>query len=193
MLWSSNLQGIQIPGSIEKLIISLFVDDTTVYLGQNDSFDQLTGILATWCKVSKVKFNVGKTEIIPIGSKDFHDRVCTTRRMKLDDPPIPNHIHIAKDGEAVQIIGTFIGNAIDNAEPWTPILEKIDENLEQWQSSHPMLKGKQLIVQMIVGGCTQFLTKVQGMPKHIETRLMNTIRNFIWDRVRSPPVSLELL
>ncbi|KAJ3979762.1 hypothetical protein F5890DRAFT_1420828, partial [Lentinula detonsa] len=34
---------------------------------------------------------------------------------------------------------------------------------------------------MIVGGMTQYLTKVQGMPKEVESRLEKRIRKFLWD------------
>ncbi|KAG0700960.1 hypothetical protein DFH29DRAFT_806953 [Suillus ampliporus] len=40
---------------------------------------------------------------------------------------------------------------------------------------------------------TQFLAKAQGMPKHIESALIKTTRNFIWNNTRSPPINLEQL
>ncbi|KAG1737364.1 hypothetical protein EDD22DRAFT_730867, partial [Suillus occidentalis] len=42
-------------------------------------------------------------------------------------------------------------------------------------------------------GMTQFLTKAQGMPKHIEAALVQTTRNFIWNDSRSPPINIEQL
>ncbi|KAJ7026423.1 hypothetical protein C8F04DRAFT_966374 [Mycena alexandri] len=33
---------------------------------------------------------------------------------------------------------------------------------------------------MVVGGMTQYLTKVQGMPKEVEERLEKRIRHFLW-------------
>jgi hypothetical protein len=58
----------------------------------------------------------------------------------------------------------------------------------------PNPQGKQLIVQMIVGGTTQFLTKAQrGMPPEIEQRLAKRIRTFIWDHVHVPPISMTTL
>lgn len=65
------------------------------------------------------------------------------------------------------IIGTFVGNNIDNAEPWTPIIEKIKAQLKIWAKSHPTIKGKHLIIQIQVAGRTQYLIKAQRMPKHI--------------------------
>jgi hypothetical protein len=57
------------------MIASLFSDDTTVYLTKNDSFAGLQDILNTWCKASGAKFNIAKTEIIPIGSKEYGEEV----------------------------------------------------------------------------------------------------------------------
>ena len=50
-----------------------------------------------------------------------------------------------------------------------------------------MLNGKRLIVQAIVGGRTQFLTKAQGMPDTIREALTKEIQNFIWDDADHTP------
>ncbi len=42
------------------------------------------------------------------------------------------------------------------------------------------MEGRHLIVQMVVGGMTQYLTKVQGMPPEIEKRLERRVRKFLW-------------
>ena len=44
---------------------------------------------------------------------------------------------------------------------------------------HPTLDGKRIIVQAIVGGHTQFLTKAQGMLESIQEALTKEIKNFI--------------
>ena len=43
--------------------------------------------------------------------------------------------------------------------PWSHILDKIKTTLDLWATSNPTLNTKQLIIQMVVGGSTQFLTK----------------------------------
>ena len=45
--------------------------------------------------------------------------------------------------------------------------KQIDKILDQWERVHPTMEGRCLIVQAIVGGVTQYLTQVQGMPKVI--------------------------
>ncbi|KAJ6554397.1 hypothetical protein B0H19DRAFT_852533, partial [Mycena capillaripes] len=69
MLRNSNLKGYKVPNLREKLVTTLFADDTTVYLFEQDSYEELEAIL--WCRASSAKFNSGKTEVIPIGSPEY--------------------------------------------------------------------------------------------------------------------------
>ena len=58
---------------------------------------------------------------------------------------------------------------------------------------HPTMKGQKVIVQIIVGGYTQFLTKAQGMPTHIESALTKMICDFMWEDDSSPRIALKPL
>jgi len=71
MLWKSELSGLQIEGVAEHLITTLFADDTTIYLLQFDSFQDLNEILDKWCQSSGAKFNVQKTIIVPVGVQTY--------------------------------------------------------------------------------------------------------------------------
>ena len=71
MLRDSTLKGLEIPGDTECLITTLFADDTTVYLSEEDKFDDLQQILQKWCHVSGAKFNVKKTVVIPAGTPEY--------------------------------------------------------------------------------------------------------------------------
>ncbi|KAF5367236.1 hypothetical protein D9615_010673 [Tricholomella constricta] len=183
---ASMLEGFKIPGNEEKLIANLFADDTTIFLSKNDSLTDLYHILDKWCDASGAKFNTSKTEIILIGSKTFRENVIATRRTTIDAEEIPASVHIAQEGEAVRILGAWFGNRIDAESPWSIVLDKINANLARWERSNPTIEGRCLIVSMIVGGMTQYLTQVQGMPQKIEKRLTKTIRNFMWKDKRSP-------
>jgi hypothetical protein len=65
--------------------------------------------------------------------------------------------------------------------------------LEFLNKSHPTLYGRKMIAQMVIEGCSQFLTQAQGMPKHIEDALIKLIRNFIWEENATPRIALEYL
>ena len=95
---SPKLEGYKVADIDDKIITSLFVDDTTVYLSSNNKYDDLIKILESWCKASSAKFNTGKTEIIPMGEEEYRSRLIHTRQLSWNDDPIPAHIRIVPDG-----------------------------------------------------------------------------------------------
>lgn len=192
-LRNSTLRGLDLPGLAERLITSLFADDTTVYLHETDSYREMECILNKWCTAARAKFNVPKTEIIPIGAPEYREGVRRTRKISANDDVIPNEINIVEERTAVRSLGAWIGNSIDNTEPWQPILERIKRNLEMWSKRKPTMKGKKLIVGLEVGSRSQYLTMVQTMPQKIEDKLISMIRDFIWDGNKHPPISLSTL
>ena len=74
---------------------------------------------------------------------------------------------------------------VDQPGVWSPTAEKIDRKLARWSILHVSLSGKALLTQSLVGGMTQYLTMVQGMPREIQTRLQKVIHQFMWDGKRA--------
>jgi len=189
-----NVEGLTIPGIEKPIKINLFADDTTIYLSKHDRMDSVEEILESWCKVSGAKFNLEKTEIIPMGTEQHRSTIIRTRKInQADETSLDPQIHIAKDGEAVRSLGAWIGNKAEDLTQWETVLDTVKKKLVRWNKTHPTLFGKKLIVQAIVGGHTQFLAKAQGMPPHIEDVLMKLIRDFIWDYDVHPRIALEYL
>jgi hypothetical protein len=178
---TEKLKGYDIPGLKEKLIINLFADDTVLYLSAEDSYDEAIKVLDKWCEASGAKFNKEKTEIIPIGTQTHREEVSQSRKLNPEDQPISGDVRIAKDGEATQSLGAWIGNRTLETRPWEPIIDLIHQDLDCWKSVHPTLDGKRLIIQTVVGGRTQFLTKAQGMPEQIREAITKEIRRFLWE------------
>ena len=175
-----DLEGIRIPGIDERLIVNLIADDTTLYLSKNDQFDIVENLLEKWCKASGAKFNIEKTEIILIGTEEHHQRIADSRRINhADQTPLDNRIKIARDGGAVRSLGAWIGNKVGDLTPWEIMLGKMGKRLGVWVKSNPTLYRKRLILQVVIGGHTQFLAKAQGMPLHIGVTINEMIRNFI--------------
>jgi hypothetical protein len=71
MLRKSSLKGFTAPGLAYRIVTTLFADDTVVYLTNEDEMQTLETIQDKWCAASGACFNKGKTQMIPIGSKDL--------------------------------------------------------------------------------------------------------------------------
>lgn len=142
MLRDSNLQGYEIPTKNNRLIASLFADDTTAYLSAEDDFHNLNRTLYKWCKASGAQFNLSKTNILPIGTTDYRETVISTRKINPTHQPIPDHISIIPNKRHMRVLGCFIGNNVNHAGIWTPIVDTIRGNLNRWSKSHPTLEGK---------------------------------------------------
>ena len=188
------LQGLAIPGLNRNILVTMFADDTTLYLNKYDRFDDVQRLLDRWCLVSGAKFNMEKTEIIPIGTEEHRLAVAATRKINpLDQHQLNERIHITKDGEAIRSLGAWIGNHTNDHTPWEPILDKIHKTLKGWRQTRPTLHGRRTIIQSVIGGHTQFLTKAQGMPTDIEQALTRILRDFLWEDDSSPRIALGTL
>ena len=191
---SQRITGLNIPNVPQNPKINMFADDTTLFLSEHNSLDIVHETLDHWCKVSGAKFNIEKTEIIPIGTEEYRAQVANTRKInQRDTDPLDIRIHIALDGEAIRSLGAWIGNHTNDIAPWEPIIDQIKKDLNRWNRIKPTLFGRKSLVQAIIGGRTQFLTKAQGMPPTTEAALIKVIRNFIWEDDSSPRIALNVL
>ena len=76
-----NIRGIAIPGVENVIKITLFADDTNLFLNKDDWLDYIQEILDKWCKASGARFNIEKTEIIPIGKTSHRRNIVATRKI----------------------------------------------------------------------------------------------------------------
>ncbi|CDO71547.1 hypothetical protein BN946_scf184911.g17 [Trametes cinnabarina] len=193
MIRKSELKGFDISNRLEALKATLFADDTTTYLHEDDDFGVLQNILDTWCSAAKAKFNMKKTEIIPIGQKTYRKEVADTYTATGGWKNYPRAVHVAGEGDAIRILGAFLGNGIDECDVWSRTLAKITEALDRWKAGRKSLEGKRHIAQMLFGGMTQFLTDVQRMPPNISQRLTKILWRYIWDDHHNTPVGMSHL
>lgn len=192
-LRKSSLRGILIPGDVERLISTLFADDTTVFLGEGDDYEDALAPTEVWCRASRARFNLEKTEVIPVGTQEYRASVTASRKLYPEAVPIPPNVHIVRDGEAVRSLGAWIGNNVDDANPWGKLVKTMGKNMDGWAKGKPTLLGRKLAVDLEIGGRTQFLAKAQGMPKAVEGSITRMIANFMWNGDKHPRVSRDTL
>lgn len=177
----------------EKLVVTLFVDDTTVYLSENNDFSALEAILRTWCMAAGVQFNVSKTECILIGPQTFHTQFREDRRAKPTHMHIPDTMRIADEGETVRILRVWARNDACDNNTWEKVFKKVCEQLMRWDEKHPTIEGRRCLIQAYIGGGTQFLTAAQGMPPEILSRFKKLNLDFFWEFKKTHTVNKDTL
>jgi hypothetical protein len=78
-------------------------------------------------------------------------------------------------------LGSFIGNGVDAFGVWTPVLDKIDSDYEQWANLNPTLTLRKHADQIVAGSRSQYLAQVNGMPAAVTKHILKSQRDFIND------------
>lgn len=191
-LRKSNLEGLAIPGLTDKILTQLFADDTTVILKEKDSFSELKKVLEPFCIASTAKFNLSKTEILPIGSPLFRRELI--RKGYMGDDPM-NTIEgatIIKESQPMRVLGCWIGNECEIEEQWETILKKQENILKQWSRTNLSLKGKEMIAKQLIQSRAIFLGTVNGIPKRIVKQMNKQIKDFVWDNKKRGLVNWKI-
>jgi len=178
-LRKSKLKGIEITENVERLIVNLFADDTLVYLNKNDDMTILDQIIDTFCAASTAKFNIDKTEILPVGKSEFRKEMIENRRMGNND--ISNDKKIIKEGESMRTLGSWVGNAKADTVQWEKIIKSQEKIIDIWGKMNLTTKGKELILKSLVQSKAVFLATVNGMPKEVETEMKKMYHKFLWN------------
>src|SRR5258708_4344905 len=185
---------INIPSASHNVTLSLFTDDAAIFLAKDNSPMTLFNHLDEWCLSLGAKFNKNKTVVIPVRSPNYRRYINESRKLNLSsDFLFDNSIHILKDGESTRYLGAHLGNQISGNEPWPRIINDIEGSLKQWDKAYPSIEGRKHIVQMVIGGKSQFITAAQGMPSKYEDYLNKRIRTFLWNSDAPPPIATTSL
>jgi ribonuclease HI len=178
-LRQSELKGLQIPGIRKKILTSLFADDTLVYLGSEDDMRVLKQIINKFCLASTAKFNIEKTECLPLGNKQQREKITKTRKMGINI--IEKEIKIVEDGECMRTLGAWVGNGDSQVDKWNKIIQDQQQIMELWQRMHLSFKGKELVLKALIQSKAVFLATVNGMPKDIEEIMQKNMKDFLWE------------
>jgi len=182
---NSNLKGVEVEGLTKRIIVSLFADDTLIYMNEQDDMNEVKEIIEVFCKASTAKFNLEKTEYLPVGKPEYREKVETTRR--INNKPgnkIPNNITIIKEGQTMRTLGSWVGNGGNQNPQWNSIIKKQQDILEKWGKMRPSYRGKELILKALVQSRALFLATVNGMPKETEKKMQKEMKLFLWNGKR---------
>src|SRR5258707_1131755 len=93
---------------------------------------------------------------------------------------IEEEVHLAQDGEAIRLLGSWGGNTTNANAKWEGILEKQLKIMKLRDLRHPSTIGRVLITKALVIPVAYYLMTVNGIPRRYLLSTEKDIRNFIW-------------
>ena len=168
---NKNIKGIKLPQheSVEKVEtkISMFADDTQLFLSSDDSIVESLKTLNIYCKASGAKLNMHKTKGINIG------------RWKNKEPKIKKISWV----QNVKGLGTYFGYNINYEEIWLQKFTKFKSKIALWEKRDLTLEGKKLIINAYIMSSLLYLIDIYttNIPKDFIRNTKDLIRDFLWN------------
>jgi len=161
----SSLEGFKIQGLEEKVLVSLFADDTLVYMNEKNNNKILKQTIRNFCKASTAKFNNEKSEILLIDTKEYRNNIIKTRTInKTNNNKLDQAIRIIEDNNSLRILGAHIGNDSKTSVQWGTILKRQSRILKKWSKTSLSSKGKKLVLKALIQSRALYLATANEMP-----------------------------
>uniref|UniRef100_A0A671PCM7 Reverse transcriptase domain-containing protein n=1 Tax=Sinocyclocheilus anshuiensis TaxID=1608454 RepID=A0A671PCM7_9TELE len=159
-----RIKGIGIEGGENKIF--QYADDTTLMLQDLASVGEAMKIVQNFCRGSGAKVNEDKTVYMRFGGTEV----------------LAGHFNF-KEMNEIKILGVLMGKDETKAEGtmWEEILGGIERRLNFWRLMSLTLKGRVLIVNVLMVSKLWHILYVASMPLWTEKRLKKCFLDFLWD------------
>ena len=114
-----------------------------------------------------MKFNVGKSEIVPVGEVNNLDALA-------------NILHCRVGSLPMKYLGMPLGSSFKTASIWNPILEKMEKKLSRWKRLYLSKGGRLMLLKSTPSSLPTFFFSLFTIPKAVAARLESIQRNFLW-------------
>ena len=151
-----------------KISHLLFANDTLIFCGaERDQLLHLKGVLMCFEAVSGLHINLGKSEIVPVGTvQGIHDLAqviggrITTLPMKY--------------------LGLPLGARYKTKEIWNPILEKMERHLAGWKRLYLSKGGRLTLIKSTLSSLPTYFLSLFPIPLSVAKCIEKISRDFLW-------------
>ncbi len=165
---SKKIKGIRLPGKNcdEEVKISMFADDTQLFLTTEASITESFEMLQLYCKASGAELNYQKTKGLYIGQ--WKDK--------------KNNFDKIKWVKQVEGLGAVYGYGINYEELWMQKFFKFKKKIDNWKGRDLSLRGKKLLINSYILSSVSFLAEIYtaDIPTLFISETKKLICNFIW-------------
>lgn len=166
MRQEKEIKGINVEGKAEGEAIFQYADDTTLIVKDMKSVKSAMKIVQEFCEASGGKVNEDKTVYMRCGNVQ-----C-----------LKSHFAF-KEVKEIKILGVLMGEDEKRVTEimWEGILGDIERKLNFWKLRTLCLKGKVLILNVLMMSKLWYVLYVSSMPLWSEKRLKRCFLDFLWE------------
>ncbi|XP_050280616.1 uncharacterized protein LOC126721610 [Quercus robur] len=148
----------------------LFVDDTILFCdASKEQLLHIHMVLIFFEAITRLKVNVGKSEIVSVGEVGNLDALA--------------HILCCKVGcLPMSYLGMPLGAHYKNSSIWNPIIERIEKKLASWKQLYLSKGGRLTLLKSTLSSLPTYYLSLFTIPKHVADRLEKIQRDFLWGR-----------
>ncbi len=159
-----GIKGIGIEGG--ESVIFQYADDTTLLLKDLGSVGKAMQIVQKYCRGSGAKVNEDKTVYMRFGRVALLTEQFTFKETK-----------------EIKILGVLMGRDEKKAGEtmWEEALGGIERRLTFWKLRTLTLKGKVLVLNVLMISKLWYMLYVSSMPLWVEKRLKKSFLDFLWE------------
>ena len=166
---SPDINGFDVGGT--RALFFQHADDSTAFVSDLDSVNQVFNIYDLYNRASGSKVNVEKSEILPLGRAAINP---------------PSNLAVKVISDYVEVLGLHIGKDKKNcmSKNWDNKIDKCIKLMNTWKARSLSLKGKVLIANSLVISRIIYIMNLSIIPDVIVTKIKNAIVDFIWSGKR---------
>ena len=167
-----------------KKALGQYADDIDMYLlGEKENIKRAFNVISAFEKRSGFRINYDKTTIYRIGSLSNPNAELYTKR------------GVKWTNESINVLGVEIAKSNENllSRNYEPLLQKTSTILNMWARRGLSLKGKILIVNVLVASLYIYkMTVLPAITNSYVKRIDNAISKFLWNGRRAK-IPLDML
>ena len=169
------IHGLSVPG-LAPVQLMLYMDDVNLFLGREDSVQEVSTCLANMSFIIGSKFNMDKTDVKPMGPHAFQVQCYTDQNMAGSTLP---GAHILPPADPLWILGVWVGSRDNAQHRWLQIDNHIKKIISQWRAIGATAQNRSLLAKALMLSRCHFLMDGNGIPPHILRRISNRIMGFV--------------
>uniref|UniRef100_A0A2N9J9F5 Reverse transcriptase domain-containing protein n=1 Tax=Fagus sylvatica TaxID=28930 RepID=A0A2N9J9F5_FAGSY len=157
-------------GRVNHISIShlLFADDTLILCGAaRDQLCHLKSVFVWFQASSGLKINLGKSELVPVGSVPDVEELAVVLGCKVGTLPM-------------SYLGLPLGSSFKDKTIWNGIVEKLETRLAGWKRMYLSKGGRVTLIKSTLSNIPTYYLSLFPIPVGVAHRIEKIQRDFLW-------------